>query len=149
MKNNEYAKAYKEVLEIIKFFPEEEYVKIPKDKIDFFKENMDESYEFTIDPKIELSKQNISEEANAIIINLFLDYYATEKQKVEIKKILVLNEQVAEQEKLKKYNPDELFKNKIENKEQLEEQETALVEYKENFFTRFKNFILNLLHKKS
>ena len=35
--NNKYAKAYKEVLEIIKFFPEQEYNKIPKEKLNFIK----------------------------------------------------------------------------------------------------------------
>ena len=30
---NTYAKAYTEVLEILKYFPHEEYLKIPKEKI--------------------------------------------------------------------------------------------------------------------
>ena len=85
MINNKYARAYKEVLEIIKYFPEEEYNKIPKEKIEFYKENMDKDYDFTIDPLIDLSEQNISREANAIIVNFFMDYYATEEQKVKIK----------------------------------------------------------------
>ena len=42
--NNNYSKAYTEVLEIIKYFPEEEYSKIPKEKIDFYKKNMDKNY---------------------------------------------------------------------------------------------------------
>ena len=37
MVNNKYSRAYKEVLEIIQYFPEEEYNKIPKEKIDFYK----------------------------------------------------------------------------------------------------------------
>ena len=37
MIDNKYAKAYTEVLEIIKYFPEEEYNKIPKEKIEFYK----------------------------------------------------------------------------------------------------------------
>lgn len=151
MINNKYAKAYKEVLEIIKYFPEEEYNKIPKDKIEYFTNNMDNSYEFIINPSIDLSEQNISKEANAIIVMLFQEYFATEKQKEKIKEILKLNEKKSEQDKREKYNPDDLFlKNKIiEKKQQNDIQETALVEYKEKFFTRFKNFILNLLHLKN
>ena len=42
---------------------------------------MDQNYIFTINPEIDLSEQNISPEANAIIINLFTDYFATEEQK--------------------------------------------------------------------
>lgn len=149
--NNKYSKAYKEVLEIIKYFPEEEYNKIPKEKIDFYKANMDSDYEFTINPEIDLTKQNISKEANAIIVALFQDYFATEEQKEKINKILEQNSKKAEQEKREKYNPDDLFK-KYDHTENREDkstkiiQETSLIEYKENFFVKFKNFILKLLH---
>ncbi len=154
-KNNKYSKAYKEVLEIIKYFPEEEYNKIPKEKIAFFEQNMDIDYEFTIDPSIDLSEQNISKEANSIIIVLFEDYFATEKQKNKIKKLLEINQEKIEQEKREKYNPDDLFASHNTttiNKPEIERHntdETALVEYKENFFVKFKNFIMKLLHIKN
>ncbi len=151
MTNNRYSKAYKEVLEIIKHFPEKEYNKIPKEKIEFYKDNMDKTYEFTINPEMDLSNQNISKEANAIIVALFQDYFATDEQKEKINEILRLNEQKEENEKRKKYNPNDIFKN-INNNERNQQndiQETALVEYKENFFVKFKNFIIKLLHLKS
>ena len=150
MNNSAYAKAYKEVLEIIKYFPEEEYNKISKEKIAFYQSNMDQEYEFTINPTIDLAEQNISKEANAIIISLFQDYFATEEQKETIKEILDLNEKKLEQERREKYNPDNLFKNQneMESVKQSTVEETALVEYKENFFIRFKNFIMKLLHIK-
>ena len=152
MIDNKYSKAYKEVLEIIKYFPENEYNKIPKEKIDFFKEHMDEEYNFSINPAIELSKQNISKETNALIVTLFQDYFATEEQKEKIKEILDLNEIKAEQDKREKFNPDDLFKNTnintTDNHENITE-ETALAEYKETFFIKFKNFILKLLHIKN
>lgn len=149
MINNTYARAYKEVLEIIKHFPEDEYLKIPSEKIEFYKKNMDKNYTFKINPEIDLAKQNISKEANAIIITLFRDYYATEEQKIKIKEILDLNQIQEEQEKRKKYNPDDIFKNK--NKQQKQSMEitktnTQLIEYRETFFTKFKNFVFRLLH---
>ena len=112
---------------------------------------MDNEYEFTINPEIDLSKQNISNEAYAIIIGLFEDYYATEDQKIKIREILALNQQKLEIDKRKKYDPNNLFKTKNIDLEVLENsennvEETALVEYKENFFTRFKRFILKILH---
>ena len=146
--NNKYAKAYKEVLEIIRYFPEEEYNKIPKEKIEFYQNNMDKDYEFTINPELDLEDQNISKEANAIIVALFQKYFATEEQKEKIKKILELNEIKAEKEKKEKYNSEDLFKNskRIKNIEQTSIPETSLVEYKENLFNKFKKFILKLLH---
>ena len=78
---NTYAKAYTEVLEILKYFSEEEYSKIPQEKVDFYKNNMDRNYNYIINPNIDLSQQYISKEANAILIALFRDYFATESQK--------------------------------------------------------------------
>lgn len=153
MVKSSYAKAYKEVIEIIKYLPKEEYNRIPEDKIKFFEENMDINYDFTINPEIDLSKQNISRKANAIIISLFLDYFATEKQKEKIEEVLRFNEEQHEQEKQKKYNPENLFKDF--DKESIGEihslQDTkpivAMEKYKENIFTKFKMFILKFLHK--
>ena len=151
MINSTYAKAYTEVLEIIKYFPEEEYAKIPKEKIDFYKSNMDKDYVFSINPGIDLSEQNISPEANAVIVNLFTDYYATEEQKVKIKEILDINQKKEEQEKREKYDPDNIFK-KVDKGETTNlgnpesNTNTELIEYKKSFFTRFKNFIFKILH---
>ena len=146
MMNNRYARAYTEVLEIIKYFPEDEYKRIPQEKIDFFEQSKDKNYEFTIDPNKDLSEQNISKEANAIIVVLYQDYFATEEQKKKINQILRMNELKAEQEKIEKYNPNELFKNKEEKKQQNLYNNTSLTEQKDSFFTKFKNFIFKLLH---
>ena len=156
MMSNNYAKAYKELLEIINHFPLEEYNRIPKEKINFYEENMDKNYNFTINPNIDLSEQNISKETKALIVTLYEDYFATEEQKEKIKEILELNQKKAEQEKRRKYNPDDIFKNQKENMKNNEQKksdhnikEASLVQHKENFFTRFKYFILKLLHIKS
>lgn len=149
MVNITYAKAYTEVLEIIKHFPEEEYAKIPIEKIEFYKNNMDKNYNFTINPQIDLAEQNISKEANAVIVNLFRDYYATEEQKIKIKEILELNNRKEEQEKRKKYNPDNLFSKvdeEVNEKNEIEESTKAIIEYKETFFIKFKKFIFRILH---
>ncbi len=148
MINNIYAKAYTEVLEILKYFPEEEYKKIPVEKINFYKSNMDKDYQFTINPEIDLANQNISKEANAIIVSLYRDYYATEEQKVKINEILDLNQKKEELEKRRNYNPDNIFTNNQQvNKDTKNlKATTQLMEYKENFFVRFKKFIFKLLH---
>ena len=151
MISSAYAKAYTEVLEIIKYFPKEEYAKIPLEKIEFYRNNMDKNYKFSINPEIDLSKQNISSEANAVIVNLFIDYFATEEQKVTMNEILILNQKKEEKEKREKYNPDDIFKKEKNqentNTEVLENNaNTQLIEYKEPFFTRFKRFIFKILN---
>lgn len=148
--NSRYARAYTEVLEIISHFSEEEYSKIPEEKIKFYKENMDKEYIFKINPEEDLSKQNISKEANAVLITIFRDYFATEEQKKNLENILDENQRKLEEERRKKYNPNNIFTKEdskvqkqsvdAENKEKI-----ALIENKESFFNRFTNFIKKIL----
>lgn len=99
MTTDKYKKAYTEVLEILKYLPQNEYCRIPKEKIIFYKENMDKDYIYNINPRLELFKQNISKEANAILVSLFRDYIATERQKSILKKLLYQNQEKLEKEK--------------------------------------------------
>ena len=145
MINKTYARAYKEVIEIIRHFPKEEYAKIPLDKIEFYKNNMDKEYNFTVNPKINLAEQNISPEANAIIVNLYIDYFANEQQNEKIQEILQLNQKKQEQEK---HGAEEIFKNNESmNKKTLENKENTLTEYKETFFSRIKKTFFKILHR--
>ena len=74
MRNIQYANAYKEVIEILKFIPIEDYNKIPRDKIRLFETNSNEQYNFVYNPNKSLDEQNVSKRAKAIIAILFRDY---------------------------------------------------------------------------
>lgn len=145
--NNTYSKAYTEVLEIINYFPEKDYNKIPVNEIEYYKDNMDKNYKFKIDPKVDLSKQHISKEANAVMVTIFRDFFATEEQKEKIKEILELNNSKAEQEKRKKYNPDDIFKNKMQEQVGIVKENMPIEVKKEKFFNKFINYIKGLLIK--
>ena len=84
-----YERAYTEVLEILSHLPKKQY--------DF-------------NSQIELSKQTISKEANAIVISLFIDYFATERQKEILKKFLNQNQVQLEKSKKEIYSVDNIFK---------------------------------------
>lgn len=84
MVNVEYANAYSEVLEILKFISKEDYEKIPASKIELFKLNSNKEYKFTYNPEKTLDEQNVSKRAKAIIGILFRDYWATEIQREKI-----------------------------------------------------------------
>ena len=100
METNKYSKAYVEVLAIINYLPITQYKKIPREKIEFYQKNMDNNYKFKIDPNKNLQSQNFSKEAKAIIISLFMDYFATEEKKQQIQNILDSNQITKEKEKL-------------------------------------------------
>ena len=144
MVNNNYANAYTEVIEIISHFSKEDLDRIPSEKIKFYKDNMNADYKFTINPEIDLDKQNISKEANAIIVTLYRDYFATEEQKEKIQEILKLNQVKFENEKREKFKPDDIFKTKVEDNNISKENNLPMEIKKENFFTKFINYIKHL-----
>lgn len=147
--NENYAKAYKEVIEILKNIPEESVNKIPKELLDIFKENMDEDYQFSIDIERNFEEQNLMEETKAIFANIFRDYWATPYQKEIILKKENVDRQRLDMEKREKYNPDNLFKNKPivnEIKEKKEEVSMIVVEEK-GIFNKIIKFIKGLFNK--
>lgn len=94
MANIQYANAYTEVLDILKYISKEDYEKIPKSKIKVFEENSNKNYSFTYDENKTLDEQNVSEITKAIIAILFRDYWATKEQRyVIIKKQQEIKEQ--------------------------------------------------------
>ena len=145
--NNLYAKAYTEVLEIINHFSEDEYKKIPKEKIDFYEKHKDRKYDFKINPNIDLAEQNISRKANAILVSLFRDYFATAKQKEILKNLLQQNQEKLEKEKYLKYNPDNIF-NKSNSNINDSKNKVALVEIKnEVWYRKILNFFKRIFLK--
>ena len=110
-----YAKAYTEVIEILKYLPKSEYEKIPKDKIEFFCNNCDENYNFELDKSLPLESQKISKKTYAILVILFRDYIADDVQKEKLEKILINNDKIQQEEAHEKYNPDNIFKNNLNN----------------------------------
>ena len=145
--NNLYAKAYTEVLEIINHFSEDEYKKIPKEKIDFYEKHKDRKYDFKINPNIDLAEQNISRKANAILVSLFRDYFATAKKKEILKNLLQQNQEKLEKEKYLKYNPDNIF-NKSNSNINDSKDKVALVEIKnEVWYRKILNFFKRIFLK--
>lgn len=81
MADIQYANAYTEVLDILKYISKEDYEKIPKSKIKVFEENSNKNYNFIYDENKTLDEQNVSEITKVIIAILFRDYWATKEQR--------------------------------------------------------------------
>ena len=148
MINKEYAMAYKEIIEILKYVPDEDVSKIPQEKLDFYKENMDNNYGYKIDESKEFEEQEMSEITKAVLANIFRDYWATpyQKERIIVKEKYDLEK--LEEEKREKYNPDEIFKDRNKKEIQKEQINNLLVEVKkENFFKKLISFIKNLINK--
>lgn len=146
-----YKKAYKEIIEILKYVPEKSVKKIPQEMRDMFEEEQLKTYDFQIDTSKKFEEQEIMEETKAILANIFRDYWATTYQREKIKEKEKYDRQKSEEEKAKKYNPDDLFKNnKIENNNESEEKEEnsnlPIEIKKEKFYEKIINFFKKIFH---
>lgn len=141
-----YHKAYKEVIEILKYVPQESVNKIPKTMLDTFEKKMDKDYVFNVDINKTFEEQNLLEETKDIFAVIFRDYWATPYQRERIKAKEKYDRQKIEEEKANKYNPDDIFKNK--EKDNLVVNNNLPVKIKkENFFKKLISFIKKIIRK--
>ena len=148
-----YSKAYKEVMEILNFVPKESVDKIPQTMIDTFKAKMDNDYDFKVDINKSFEEQDLLEETKAIFANIFRDYWATPYQKERIEAKEKSDRQKLEEEKAQKYNPDDIFKKKtaesvIENteKDTIEISNLPIEVKKEKFYEKIINFFKRIFN---
>lgn len=145
-----YPKAYKEVIEILNYVPKESVDKIPQTMLDTFKTKMDKEYDFTVDVNKSFEEQDILEETKAIFANIFRDYWATPYQKERIEAKEKYDRQKLEEEKMKKYNPEDIFK----KKQQINESKTVenynenlpMEVKKDSFYIKIINFFKKFFH---
>lgn len=149
-----YAKAYKEIVEILKYVPEESVNKIPKEMRDIFEVEQLKTYDFKIDTEKSFEEQELLEETKAILANIFRDYWATDYQKQRIIEKEMQDREEWERQKREKYNLDNIFKNRQQN---INLQENLNKNYnsnlpvevkKQNIFQRLLSFIKKLVYKR-
>lgn len=140
MVNEKYSIAMCETLQYLKGINQEDLNKIPNKFIKFLNDNCSKNYECKFDYTKPLKELNISEEARGIIAMICLNYWCiTKEQKEKFKNHLSENELKYQEELRKKYNPDNLFENKVSKVETVENS-VAMVEYKESILTKIKNW---------
>ena len=144
-----YKKAYKEVVEILKFVSKENVDKIPKEMLYMFEEEQDKEYNFKVDTTKSFEEQLLLEETKAIFSNIFRDYWANDYQR----KVIIEKENM---DRIKweeeKYDPKDLFKNnqknfnKQNNNDKVDVNLTVIK--KENSFKKLIDKIFKSLKKK-
>lgn len=144
-----YARAYTELLEILKYLPKEEYNKIPKEKIEFYEKNKDVNYDYIYDISKSLNEQKISRKTNALILLLYKEYFSTPEINQKIDSILKQNEEKHQAEIREKYNPDNLFNNNIniQNSENNNSENMMIVPEQENIIRRIISWIKKFINR--
>ncbi len=133
--------AYTEVYTVLQELNEDEYNKIPPEVIEAIKTNRNEEYEFELDEDLELKEQSLLPETKAILFNLFRDYLSTPEQKQKIVKMQNEERQKNELKKKQMYDTNVFAHVQKENSVQIEQENTKIVEYKENIFKKILNKI--------
>lgn len=147
-----YPKAYKEVIEILKYVPQESVNKIPNEMLETFKIKMDNNYNFSIDINKKLEEQNLLDETKAILANIFRDYWATNYQRERIKAKENYDRQKMDEEKRLKYNSDIFAKRRSENAGLKEKQSEVINTLpikpkKERFYLKIINFLKKMFKR--
>lgn len=143
----EYANAYVEVLEILKYIPTRDYNKIPKSKIKLLATNANSNYKFNYDLDKTLDEQNVSKIAKGIIAILFRDYWATDEQRQKIIAKQNYDRNQIEKNNRLKYNPDNVFKNKLNVANNIKYQSMELTQYKEDLLSRLLKKIKKIFYR--
>lgn len=81
----EYANAYQEVLEILKYTEDGAIEKIPKDFLNMMRSRANPKHGFCVDINLPFDEQNIMKRTKAILAIIFRDYWSYDKQKAKIK----------------------------------------------------------------
>jgi len=146
MTKDNYSKAYKEVLEILKYVPIKDLDKLPTDMLEMFRTYQNIYYEFKIDITKSLEEQNLLVETKAILANIFRDYWATPYQRERILAKENYDTLKEEEEKRNLYNPNEIFK-KRPSKQDIYNNLPIEIK-KEKFYEKLIKFIKKLLNFK-
>ena len=128
--------AYSEVYAILNLMSWNSINKIPEKIWENIENKRDKEKVIEIN---NIEEYQASEQANKLLAVLYKNYFATDEEKEVIQakeKILYQKEQ---EELREKYNPDNLFKNKVSKVETVEKS-VAMIEYKESIFTKIKNW---------
>ena len=148
--NENTMKVYSEVYQVLNVLGNEYISRLPKSLYNMLEEKRDITYNPQYNMEITLNRQNINKESLNILALMHYNYWCNNQdEKNELQNILKNNEELHEENLRKKYNPEDLFKNKKNNYTNVDAvNNTAIVEYKENVFRRIINKIKNIFNFK-
>lgn len=130
----DYARAYAELIEILKYISINSLNKIPKENLEMYNSNKDENYIFKYNDELEFEEQNISQLTRILVANLYIEYWANQEEKNAIKQMDRRELEQIEMQKRAIYNPDNLFK-KLK-KQNTEEITDLTIPKKKNIFEK-------------
>ena len=141
-----HSNALYQISEILKYVDDSLKNKIPEKFINYIESNKSKNYNWEIDTTLPLEQQELLQPTKEILTIIYRNYICNDNEKKELDKILNENEIKYQNELREKYNPDDIFKIKRKN-EQIENETTELVVYKESFFKKILSKIKLFFHR--
>ena len=143
-------RVFSEVIEVLNNSEKEIQEKIPQKFINFLNENKDENYIPSINFSDEHWEDSVEDDTRAMLALIYRDYIISEDERKTL-----INEEKIEQRKIEeelreKYNPDNIFKKNVEQKDESTVNNNQLIEVKEtSWFKRLYKKILSIfgIHK--
>ena len=148
MITKEFAEASSEINEILGYLPNEYVEKIPVKLREFFKKVADKDYVSNIDPYKTLDQQKMKLKTKTLLTIIYREYWCNSEERVELDKILIENDRRHEGDIRKKYNTDNIFKQK-EIPQKIEEAgKNNLINYDNRaWFQKAFDFVSNIFKK--
>lgn len=138
-----------EVYCLLSYFPKTYVDKIPQKLLDLIKGFSNTKYFIEVDTTKPLEEQNISEETKNMLIVFKYNYWSSEEQKQRIIEKLSENENNYQKELRKKYNVDDIFKNRNriipEETQKFEETRMTIIK-EEKWYKKIFNLIKNFFY---
>lgn len=139
------SQAYSDIAWILNGLEEKYLNKLPGKLIEFFEDNKDPFYISSIDIMRPLAEQELSQETEAILCLLNLNYWCTPEEKEKLMAQYEMNEKEYQEELRKKYKIDNLFDTVNKNIEPEPIEQTSMVVVKEkNIFMKIIDKIKNI-----
>lgn len=141
---------YSEVYSILNMLGNDYISKLPGSLVTMINEERLKTYEPKYEPDISLDKQKLQRDTIAMIALLHLNYWCdSNEEKENLKELFKDNEKKYQAELREKYNSDNIFKKKENNKyvENDNEKNKSMIQYKETIFKRIMKKIMSIFHK--
>ncbi len=145
MVSSEYSKSISEVLDILKHTNKDDVDKISPQFMKFLVENANKEHIPKLDHTKRIKDMGLNEKTIGILSIINTKFWCTPEQKEIFNDKLKENQKIYEEELRKKYNPNNLFKDRKIKVENNVEDSVAMVEHKESIFSEIKNWFKRTL----
>ena len=154
MVSAEFSEGISETLDILNHMDKIYIDRIPKKFIEFLNNNKSINYTSHLDHSKKINEMNLKEKTKDILATIYMNYWCDSQSKANYSNLLKQNENNYQEELREKYNPDNIFKKNNQAQHIMQDtisnevnnDNVAMVEYKESFFKKFINKIKTMFH---